>query len=279
MKFSLNPFKIYSDIENGGIYIRPLNIFIVLLIICIDVLLVNIFEPILLNIFKIIKPEGEFVFNTMLFIFQLIAGLFSLNIIIFFIKDKTPDINYSSNSLARDFIYVILLILGFRFLYESTIYQLKAFLSIDFRVNSIFLSCIYAPLIEEMMYRGIILNGLLKKYSVKTALFFSALIFGLMHFSFLKAINAFLIGLIIGYVFIKTKSLYLCIFIHFCNNFIVMYLPTLTFDSLSMNLFYDIFNIFLGVFLISLSLKKMNLKKRKKAYSDYDESFNFFIEE
>lgn len=279
MNFSLNPFKIYSDIENGHIYIRPLNIFLVLLVIAIDVLLVNILEPQLLNLFKIIKPENEFIFNAILFILQLLAGLISLNIIIFFIKDKSPDINYSSNSLALDFVYVVLLILGFRFLYEGSFYQLKTLLSIDFRVNSILLSCVYAPFIEEMMYRGIVLNGLLKKYSVKIALFSSSLIFGLMHFSFLQGINAFLIGLIIGYVFIKTKSLYLCIFIHFCNNFIVMYLPTLSFDSLFMSILYDIFNVLLGIFLIVLSLKKMNLKKRKKVYSDYDESFNFFIDE
>ena len=279
MKIPLNPFKIYSDIENGNTYIRPLNVFIVFLIIGVDIFFVCSFEPLLLKIFKIIRPETEFVFNAILFTIQILVGLISLNVIVFCLKDKSPDTNYASNSLVLDFIHVILLILGFRFLYEGSIYQLKNFLSIDYRVNSILLSCIYAPFIEEMMYRGIILNGLLKKYSAKVALISSSLIFGFMHFSFLQSINAFFIGLIIGYIFIKTKSLYLCIFIHFCNNFIVMYLPTLSFDSFLICMLYDIFNILLGVSLIRLSLKKMNLKKRKKLYSNYDESFNFFIED
>lgn len=278
MKFSLNPFKIYSDIENGKTYIRPLNVFLVLLIIGGDILFVNLLELYLLNIFKLIGTENEFIFNTLLFIIQMFVGLLSLNLVVFCIKEKSPDINYASNSYAIDFIYVILLILGFRFLYEGTIYQLKNLLTIDFTVNSILLSCIYAPFIEEMMYRGIVLNALLKKYSDKIALIVSSLIFGIMHFSLFQSINAFFIGIIIGYLFIKTKSLYLCIFIHFCNNFIVMYLPTLFFDSILVHVLYALFNISLGVSLIILSLRKMNLKKRKKAYFDYDEEFNFFVE-
>ncbi|MGL5575081.1 MAG: lysostaphin resistance A-like protein [Sarcina sp.] len=279
MNFSLNPFKIYSDIEAGKTYIRPLNIFLVLLIISVDILLVSLLEPQIFKIFKIIKIENELFFNLFLFIIQMFVALISLNIIIFFIKDKIPDTNYASNSYALDFIYVILLILGFRFLYEGTIYQLKNLLTIDFTVNSILLNCVYAPFIEEMMYRGIALNSLLKKYSDKIALLLSSLIFGIMHFSLFQSINAFFIGLIIGYLFIKTKSLYLCIFIHFCNNFIVMYMPTLFFDSILTHILYAIFNISLGISLIILSLGKMDLKKRKKTYFDYDEEFNFFVEE
>lgn len=279
MKISLNPFKIYSDIENGSTYIKPFNIFIALLIIIADILFVGILETQLLKIFKIFMPENKFIFNTILFSIQMFVGIFSLNIIIFFLKVKSPDINYASNSFALDFIYVIFLILGFRFLYDGTIYQLKTLLSIDYRINSILLSCIYAPFIEEMMYRGIILNGLLKKYSTTIAIIISSLIFGLMHFSFLQSINAFFIGIIIGYIFIKTKSLYLCIFIHFFNNFIVMYSPVISFNSVILNVTYDIFNISIGILLISLSLKKMDLKKRKKIYSNYDENFNFFIKE
>ncbi|MGL4654943.1 MAG: lysostaphin resistance A-like protein [Sarcina sp.] len=278
MKFSLNPFKIYSDIENGKTYIRPLNIFFIVLIIASDFFLVNLIEPHLLKIFKIIGTDNIIVFNIILFSIQMLVGLISLNIVVLCVKTKSPDINYSANSRADDFLYVILLILGFRFLYEGTIYQLKNFLAIDFRVNSILLSCIYAPFIEEMMYRGIVLNSLLKKYPDKIALFLSSAIFGIMHFSFYQSINAFLIGMLIGYLFMKTKSLYLCIFIHFCNNFIVMYMPTLFFDSAISHILYAVFNVALGISLLLLSLWKMNLKNRSKSYSDYNEEFNFFVE-
>ncbi|MGL4762334.1 MAG: lysostaphin resistance A-like protein [Sarcina sp.] len=279
MKFNLNPFKIYSDIENGNTYIRPLNIFFAILVIIIDILLVTLIESQVLKILKTFNANSEFIFNTILFLIQLFTALLSLNIVLLLVKRKTPDINYASNSYTSDFIYVIFLIFGFRFLYEGTIYQLKNLLYIDFTVNSILLSCIYAPFIEELMYRGIILNGMLKKYPETVALIVSSTIFGIMHFSLFQSINAFLIGLLIGYLFIKTKSIYLCIFIHFCNNFIVMYLPVIFFDSTIMHILYAIFNIILGTCLLLLTLRKMNLHKRKKIFSDYDEEFNFFVEE
>ena len=279
MKFRLNPFKIYSDIENGKTYIKPLNIFFAILIIIIDVHIVKFIEPNLLKLLRYLDLSNEFLFNSTLFIIQMFAGLISLNIVVLLIEKKTPDINPTSNSFALDFIYVITLILGFRFLYEGSIYQLKNLLAIDFTVNSILLSCIYAPFIEELMYRGFILNGMIKKYPPHIALFFSSAIFGIMHLSFFQSINAFLIGMIIGYLFIKTKSLYLCIFIHFCNNFIVMYLPTVFFDSFITTFIYSVFNLILGSSLIWFSMDKMKLKKRKKIFSDYDEEFNFFVEE
>lgn len=279
MKFNLNPFKIYSDIENGNTYIRPLNIFFAILVIGIDILLVTLIESQAIKLLKFFDGSNEFIFNLVLFLLQLFVALISLNIVLLIVKKNTPDTNFASNSFASDFIYVILLILGFRFLYEGTIYQLKNLLYIDFTISSILLSCIYAPFIEEMMYRGIILNGMLKKYSPNVALVLSSAIFGIMHFSLFQSINAFLIGLLIGYLFIKTKSLYLCVFIHFCNNFIVMYLPVVLFDSAVMHIIYAVFNIILGVSLLWFTLLRMNLKKRKKIFSDYDEEFNFFVEE
>jgi len=77
---------------------------------------------------------------------------------------------------------------------------------------------IIAPIFEETIYRGIILEGLLKKYNYKIAIFFSALIFSIAHGNIPQSINAFFSGLFIGYLYHKTHSLKLCIFAHILNN-------------------------------------------------------------
>jgi len=75
-----------------------------------------------------------------------------------------------------------------------------------------------APLLEEVLFRGIVLDGFLKNYNPTKAIVWSAVIFGLVHLNPYQFIPAFLIGLIMGWIYWKTGSLWLCILIHFINN-------------------------------------------------------------
>ena len=86
----------------------------------------------------------------------------------------------------------------------------------------IFIStCIIAPIFEEILYRGVLLNGLLKKYNYKKAIIYSALIFGIAHMNLPQGVNAFFLGVIIGLAYYYTRSIYLCMVMHFVNNFLV----------------------------------------------------------
>lgn len=86
----------------------------------------------------------------------------------------------------------------------------------------IFIStCIMAPIFEEILYRGVLLNGLLKKYNYKKAIIYSSIIFGIAHMNLPQGINAFFLGVIIGLAYYYTRSIYLCMTIHFVNNFLV----------------------------------------------------------
>lgn len=77
---------------------------------------------------------------------------------------------------------------------------------------------IVAPIFEEFIMRGIILAGLLNRYSPRKAIIVSALIFGLWHFNIVQSVNATLIGLLLGIIYYKTNSLILCIALHMTNN-------------------------------------------------------------
>lgn len=77
---------------------------------------------------------------------------------------------------------------------------------------------IAAPILEELIFRGIILDGLLKNYSAKKAIFWSSFLFALVHMNPWQFISAMVIGLFSAWVYYRTSNLLLCIIIHFANN-------------------------------------------------------------
>ncbi|MGK0467382.1 lysostaphin resistance A-like protein [Clostridium sp.] len=77
---------------------------------------------------------------------------------------------------------------------------------------------IVAPIIEEVLVRGIILRGLLMKYSVKKSIIVSALLFAIIHMNPWQFLGAFLGGIILGWLYVKTRSIVPCILGHALNN-------------------------------------------------------------
>lgn len=78
---------------------------------------------------------------------------------------------------------------------------------------------ILAPIAEELLFRGIIFRMLTKHWSEVAAIVVSALLFGLYHMNLLQAIYVLPIGLLLGYIAYKCKSVLPCILIHMVNNF------------------------------------------------------------
>ncbi len=92
---------------------------------------------------------------------------------------------------------------------------------------------ILAPIAEEIMCRGIMVNELKTKFSPVISMVISAVIFGAMHIvagGFYLVITAAVMGLIFGLTYIKTGSLISAIIVHAAANipdFIFMVLPTM----------------------------------------------------
>jgi len=83
---------------------------------------------------------------------------------------------------------------------------------------SIILVGIIPAFAEEMFFRGVILNGFTRNYSNIKSILISALFFGIIHLNPWQAVTAFIIGIVLAWVYINTKSIILCIYIHFFNN-------------------------------------------------------------
>jgi len=90
------------------------------------------------------------------------------------------------------------------------------YLAVDFIA-----SCLVAPVIEEILFRGIILRSFLNQYDPKKAIIWSAVIFAVAHLNIYQLPVAFVGGCMIGWVYYRTKSLWLCILAHACHNTIM----------------------------------------------------------
>ncbi|MFN8362534.1 MAG: CPBP family intramembrane glutamic endopeptidase [Cloacibacterium normanense] len=118
------------------------------------------------------------------------------------------------------------------------------------------LTVLFAPFLEEILFRGIIQKGLINK-GVKPAkaIIFSALAFGIFHLNPWQTVNAFLLGLVLGVVYYKTKSLLMPILLHAFNNFISAYLLLNgNSESVTENLHLpEYYGLIVGIVLLSVS--------------------------
>ncbi|WP_176908081.1 CPBP family intramembrane glutamic endopeptidase [Hymenobacter lapidiphilus] len=83
---------------------------------------------------------------------------------------------------------------------------------------ALLLGGIVIPVLEEVLFRGVLLQGLLRNKKPWVAIGQQALLFGLIHFNPAQSVGAFLIGLLLGWLCYRTGSLLPGIGIHALNN-------------------------------------------------------------
>ncbi len=119
---------------------------------------------------------------------------------------------------------------------------------------------IIGPIVEEFIYRGIILT-LLKPFGKWLAVFFSALIFGLMHGNIPQAVSAFAGAIVFGLVAVKCNSIIPTIIIHIANNFFASYPDFSKVYNLPMWIYYGIMIVFMlaGVYVIFTRIRELKI--------------------
>lgn len=97
-------------------------------------------------------------------------------------------------------------------------------------VLAIFSTAIVPAICEEYLFRGAIL-GLLLPFGRTAAIIGSSVLFGFMHQNPLQLFYTVFMGVILGYIYVKTKSIWACVLLHFFNNLITVvedFLPVFT---------------------------------------------------
>jgi membrane protease YdiL (CAAX protease family) len=85
-------------------------------------------------------------------------------------------------------------------------------------ILAVFIVGIIPGIMEELFFRGLILDGLVRNYTKRKAIIISALLFGIIHLNPWQFYSGFIVGLISAWICIRANSILLSIYIHFFNN-------------------------------------------------------------
>ena len=147
--------------------------------------------------------------------------------------------------------------------FPLNIVNMNSELNFEFIIRAV-PALIIAPFFEELIFRKIFIDKLSKIYTVKFSIIFSSLCFSLYHLpNFSNLIPTLILGLISGYLYLKSKNITISIIFHFLCNLIVgllkLYGKTLldNIDNFNLNTYYWIF-ILSGFILLIIGLKLFN---------------------
>lgn len=139
---------------------------------------------------------------------------------------------------------------------------------------NLFLLAIVPAFSEEFFFRGIIQKLLNKVFNgrVHFAVILTAIMFSAMHIQFAGFLPRFFMGLVLGYLYVYSKSLWPSIILHFCNNAISVVLATLIISDESYSTIEEVGTTLdistTAVSLISLGIMLFLFKKVKQAVLD-----------
>ena len=272
--FNQNPLKFIMNIENEDGEFRELGLGGGL---CVSVAYIIFFT--FYGAFNMIPSICSIENLIVLSIYSaIITIIYFILIVVFLVKFYIPkfDINNVAKSESKvnfsNIIFLILFIIGFKLIFDATLIPLiKMTSSFSFIVNSIrdmakipvFLICyeiVFGPIIEEILFRGIILTGVAKRYSNRMAIITSSLIFGIVHFNIYQFCMGFLFGIFLAFLYLKTHSIILCIFSHVFHNiyttFTLLFLPKY-FSIINNNIVTIFLLSILGLSLMVMAIDKI----------------------
>ena len=124
-----------------------------------------------------------------------------------------------------------------------------------------FVMAVLPAICEELIYRGFLLRGV-SEFGKVGAVVVSSFAFGMMHATLQQIPFAFLIGLFLGYITLRFKSIVLPIILHFINNFISCLVLVLQYYldealvnviAVCLNLFFIILSLLCAIIFVILT--------------------------
>ncbi len=205
--------------------------------------------------------------------FKIYRWLFNLPIIYYFLKNiKNYDYFKINNKLdLKDFIiYFAIFFLGSHILNCFTLItgnfkERQSGIYGSLYMDIIWVVCI-SPILEEIIFRGVIMNNL-KKYGIRIAIIINSILFAASHYDVNKIITAFFMGIIFSYIANKYSMKY-SILIHFFLNMLgIVPVIIVAFKVEEFLYIYGLFFIILSVFLLVILIFAIRNKNYKGIFS------------
>ena len=154
-----------------------------------------------------------YIFIIIYFIFKLRDEVLSIKVDILAVF--SPDI-------LKDILFVVILNIffsyGMLYLSDFILGIVPSFnLFNSFLTGSLMATIFISPISEELIFRGVFLNRLQLAFPVVFAVLISSLLFAALH-SFGSIFSAFIFGICIAILYLKTDNIFVAIFAHFFNN-------------------------------------------------------------
>lgn len=141
--------------------------------------------------------------------------------------------------------------------YESMGNDLYLEIQYSFRNPFIFIYIsIIAPILEELFYRGKLLNESLKKWKPVICVVLTSVLFGISHMNLVQFVNAFCLGLLCGFVYVTSEDIKAPIIIHLSNNLYsgISSLQIESFETPARSMSSMLSSIIIGLILLSLGI-------------------------
>lgn len=87
---------------------------------------------------------------------------------------------------------------------------------------SVLALAVWTPVAEEVFFRGFILKGLFNRWSFAPAVIVSAAVFSALHLAPALLLPVFVTGLLLGFLYLRTSSIWPCVAVHACQNLIAV---------------------------------------------------------
>ena len=160
-------------------------------------------------------------------------------------RDNLENIFLPDN--IREILYVFAINLLFAFLFTCLVFGLDLLIgfsdpgwvsgfdidSVDISAGAFVLSAIgsiiYAPVIEELVFRGVLFNRLKIRIGIVPAMLLSSFLFGIGH-DFGGMTSAFLFGICMCILYTKTDNILIPMSVHFINNVVATLLELTNID-------------------------------------------------
>ena len=252
-----------------------------------DVFLIPLIIYMLHLVFMIFVNNKTLVIESHIFrhiyMFRIYRWILSLPIIYYFLKTYNKYEYFKTNEKlnVKDFNTYFALVFFIGNICNLLIISIFKFKGRTPLINEplyidVIMAVFVAPILEEIVFRGVIMNNL-RKYGIRVAIIINSLLFGLSHYNIEMIVPAFLTGIVFSYVAYKYSIKY-SILIHFFINAITktsQVLAILRIDILLIliGLFSAFLIIFLLVFFIIgllggkykevLSVFKLSIEDRK----------------
>ncbi len=190
----------------------------------------------------------------------LIVAVIFIPLLIFKYK-KQKKLNFKIN---KNIIFVILVGFSISILLNLIIININKLFNINnnlldykYLIQTIIASCLLGPIIEELLFRGVMFNKIKTFNNLNVSILLTTFIFAFFHDSITQMIYAFIIGYICIKLYVEYDTLLVPIIFHISCNLVV---PLLNNYLVNLNYIYTILIIIASLIIFIIFYKKMYKK-------------------